>query len=79
MILHKAEVGFSVNGKPVRFTIIHNLPDTAGLSFDDALANWMVRTNKHTAKSLCDYINSKHTGHVCMTEKQFQRLQKLGT
>ena len=56
--------------KEVSFTVYHNLPNVQGLSFDNAFANWYVRTNVFTAKSLCDYIMSKGTGYVCSTKQK---------
>jgi hypothetical protein len=79
MQLTKSDVKFKVNGKPVSFSIIHNLSETFGLSFNNALDSWLVRTKKHTAKSLVKYINSKQTGCVVMTEKQYDRISKLNT
>lgn len=78
MQFYKADVKFKVKGKPVQFSVIHNLPDVFGLSFDNALDNWIVRTKEYTAESLCQYIMSKQTDHVAMTEEQFERLKKLG-
>jgi hypothetical protein len=69
-----ANVKFDVNDKPIKFSVIHNLPQTQGLNFDAALENWLYRTDKYTAKSLCDYIMSKETGYVCMTLSQWKRL-----
>lgn len=75
MKIRKVYVGFSVGDDETKsFTIYHNLPDTAGLSLLDAVNSWLARTNKFTAKSLCDYIKSKHTNYVAMTPKQFDRL-----
>ena len=74
MRLNKTDVEFKVNGRPVKFVIIHNLQNKFGMSFDGALDNWLARTNKYTAKSLCKYIMSKDESFVAMTEKQFKRL-----
>jgi hypothetical protein len=45
--------------------------------FEAAVMNWEVRTKKHTAESLCDYINSKReagmTDHYAFTEEQFKQ------
>ena len=75
--LIKADIKFKVDGVLVEFSVIHNLPKTFGASLDCALTNWLARTDKFTAKSLCKYIMSKNTGVICMTEKQFERLNKL--
>ncbi len=60
------------------FWIIHNLPETQGLNIQGALDNWLVRTDKYTDKSFCDYINSKRhmTGHIAMTKKEYEELLK---
>jgi hypothetical protein len=74
MKLIKADVEFKVDNKPVKFCIIHNMPEVFGLSFEYALDNWLARTNKFTAKSLCNYIKSKNTGHIVMTEEEYNKL-----
>ena len=76
MKVTKSEVQFEANGKPVSFAIIHNLPNVRGLSFDDALNAWLVRTIDYTPESLCEYIRSKNTGHIAMTEEQFEAAKK---
>lgn len=43
---------------------------------DDALINWTDRTKEYTAKSLCDYILSKDTEFICMSENDFNKLNK---
>ena len=70
----KADVRFNVNDKPIRFIVIHNLPKMRGMRFEDALDNWLARTNTFTAYSLCKYIMSKDESFVAMTEKQYKRL-----
>ena len=74
MKLLKANVEVKVNDKWIKFTIIHNLHNRFGMSFIDALDNWLVRTNTFTATSLCKYIKSKDESFVAMTEKQYKRL-----
>lgn len=78
MKLIKADVEFKVKGKPIKFSVIHNLPNDFGLSFNNALDNWLERTNTFTAHSLCKYILSKQTGFVAITENQYQRISKYG-
>lgn len=68
---YKAEVNFLVNGRPVKFEVVHNIPD-----FMAALENWIHRTNNYTAKSLCNYVNGKQTDHTYLTMKQFNKLNK---
>jgi hypothetical protein len=76
MKLVLAEIEFEVDAKPVKFSVYHNLPDTFGLSLQDALENWFIRTDKYTAASLCNYIKNKGIEYVCMTETQYKRLNK---
>ena len=75
--LIRAEVQFKVNGKPKKFVVIHNMPPHFGLNFDCALDNWLARTDNFTATSLCNYIMSKQCDVVAMTEKQYNRLNKI--
>lgn len=76
MKITKSEVEFNVGKKHIKFTIIHDLPNKAGLSFDNALQNWIARTTDFTAESLCKYILSKNTVHIAMTEEQFQKAKQ---
>jgi hypothetical protein len=69
--MKKEVLNFRYDGKLVNFTVYHNLPKTFGLNFDNAVANWIVRTKHLTALSLCNYIMSKGTGYSCMTEEMF--------
>jgi hypothetical protein len=73
--LMKGDAEFMVNGKKIKFSIIHDMPETKGLSFSDALTNWVYRTNEYTAESFVEYVNSKHTGFVCMTEDEYNNLK----
>lgn len=71
-----ASVQFYVGKTKKKFKIYHNLPETQGLSFQNAFDSWVIRTNKPTAKSLCDYIKNKDTGYLVFTEKQWEDLNK---
>jgi len=71
-----ASIQFSVGKKKKKFKIYHNLPETKGLSFQNAFDSWVNRTDKPTAKSLCKYINDKNTGYLVFTEKQWEDLNK---
>ncbi len=62
---HKGEI------EKQEFVVYQNLPDTPGLSINDAIDNWSIRTKKYTAASLCNYIARKQTGYLCITEEQF--------
>ena len=69
----KSLVSFKLNKKPIAFTIVHDLPGVFGMSFDDALANWLARTSVFTAENLCEYIRSKNTGHMAYTLEQWEK------
>lgn len=69
-------IKFKANGKEVEFKIIHNLPDTFGLSIEDALNNWIPRTEKHTADSFVSYISFKNTGYLAITEEYYESLKQ---
>jgi hypothetical protein len=71
---HKADVKFNVNNKSIKFSVIHNLEDNFGMSFNAALDSWLARTNKHTDKSLCKYIRSKGEEFIAFTEKEYEEL-----
>lgn len=63
--LQNTNVSFKVGKKEYSFNVWHNLPENSGLSLSDAVQNWICRTNDYTAKSLCNYIDSKDTGFTC--------------
>lgn len=73
----KGEVEFKVNEKKIQFVVYHNLPDQFGCSLESAVINWSVRTDEHTAESLCRYIKSKQSGFVAMTEADFEKYLML--
>ena len=72
--LHLYTVGFTFNGKSYAFKIYHNLPDIPGLSFKDALMNWIVRTDEITEESLCEYIRSKDTSYDAISLKEIKEI-----
>lgn len=76
MRLQKADIEFKVNGKPVSFSVVHNLPSVFGLNISGAVDNWLVRTKEYTADSLCKYVMSKDPSFVCMTMRQYNRLNE---
>lgn len=76
MEFYKSDVQFNVGDDKAEFSIIHNMPEVRGLSFNDALHNWIPRTDDYTAQSLVDYINSKETGVIVMTEEEYDKLNK---
>jgi hypothetical protein len=58
-----ADVSFAVDGVPVSFRVIHNMPTRGNVnSFNAALDNWLARTEVFTGQSFCDYVNSKDAG-----------------
>jgi|GEM_PF-7129256 len=72
MEFNTADIQFNMNGQPVSFTIIHDLPDEPGQNIDDCLQSWLARTEDHSADSLCDYIRSR--GFTAFTEEGYQTL-----
>lgn len=70
----KANIKFKVDGKPIEFSVYHNLPQIRGLSIKDAVVNWSARTKKYTDKSLCKYIMKKQTGYCCFTQSQLDNM-----
>ena len=74
MKLKSVTISFNVDSFNYSFNIYHNLPDFNGLSIEDALNSWVYRTKEYSAKSFCDYVNSKNSGYVAITEKQFKRM-----
>lgn len=77
--LIKTEFKFYVGKVTKTFSVYHNLPDTFGLSVENAFDSWLFRTNTYTAASFCKYVMSKQYEYVCMTETTMKRLNKLGT
>jgi len=67
--LHKADIEFNTKDGKVKFSIVHNLGE-----INPALCNWLARTKKYTAKSLCKYIMSKDESFVAMPYKKFRKL-----
>lgn len=57
------------------FNVYHNLPE----EIEAAVINWSVRTSKHTADSLCGYINSKRINgmgeYFAFTEEEVKHLK----
>lgn len=72
--LKEADIEFVVGDRLHKFKVIHNLPEIFGLSMENAVNSWVVRTKVYTADSLCKYIMSKSSKYVSMTEKQFKRI-----
>jgi hypothetical protein len=49
---------FKVSGKPVKFTIFHDLKDF-GLDIVAGFENWLVRTDKFTGADFVSYLKGK--------------------
>ncbi len=71
----KSFIKFNVDLEPKEFFIIHNLPETFGQSITEALDNWLARTEDFTDSSFVNYINSKDTEHIAMTEDEYKMHQ----
>lgn len=67
----EAQVNFKLDKKPIMFFIYHNMPEIPGLSFNDAMENWLARTSDFTDKSLVSYIMSKNTGYTALTKESY--------
>lgn len=61
------------NDKAITFSIIHNLPEVPGLSVQDALDNWLQRTDDYTDTSFANYIRSKVSEAAVFTVQEFQK------
>lgn len=68
------ETGFELSNG-TKFSIYHNLPEVKGLSIQDAFQNWLVRTNKYTAKSFTHYIKLKQTEYLAYIEEEWNKLK----
>jgi hypothetical protein len=68
----ESEIEFFVNKKKVKFKVYHNIGDMIYSAVD----NWVARTSTFTSKSLCQYVRSKHSNFICMTESQFNKLNQ---
>jgi hypothetical protein len=72
----KTIIQFKVDGQQYKFAVVHDLPKIPGLSIEDALVNWLARTDEYTAESFCEYINDKPIEYSAMTEEEFEKLNK---
>ena len=70
------EVEFQVAEVTHKFKIYHNMDDVRGISFEDALSNWMFRTNSFTPEGLCDYVRAKDPLATIFTEKEWETIMK---
>jgi len=79
MKITKTDIKFEVNKIPHAFTVYQNLPETRGLSIEDALNSWVHRTKTYTVYSFCKYVMKKDPSIICIDEETFNRVKKLGT
>ncbi len=76
MQMTNSTVNFNVHDEPRSFNIVHNLPDVPGLRIEDALENWLARTDDYSADSFVKYIRSKETDYSVFTEDEFDEVTK---
>lgn len=70
----KGDVEFNVDNKNVKFSIVHNIPNSRNInSIDAALENWLMRTDDFTDESFVDYINSKDV-YKAFTMEQYNKI-----
>lgn len=72
----KTIIQFKVYGQQYKFAVVHNLPKIPGLRIEDALDNWLARTDDYTAESFCEYINDKPIEYSAMTEEEFEKFKE---
>jgi len=70
----KGDVKFNLGKKPISFSIYNNLPNVPGLRLEDAVTNWLARTDEYTDESLCAYIMSKDINLRAYTASQFANI-----
>lgn len=72
----KSTVKFTVDGKPVKFEIIHNLATQNYKLEGPLLDNWLARTETFDCEDLVKYINSKShmTDCYAMTLETYENL-----
>lgn len=58
MKLQSTTIQFQRGRQKYRFEVSHNL-DEFKLNIENALINWLERTDKFTVKSFCKYVTSK--------------------
>jgi len=59
-----------LNERGFKFCIVHNLTNQFGLSLENALESWIVRTDECTEESLVKYIKAKGN-YIAMTEREY--------
>ncbi len=69
-------VGKGKHKEKVKFSVIHNMPNVFGLSIQNALDNWIPRTEEFTMESFINYIEKKDTGFIIMPKEKFDEILK---
>jgi len=54
--MKECKITFQVNGIDKEINVIHDLPETKGLSIEDAFTCWSARTKEFTSKSFVHYL-----------------------
>jgi len=57
-------IEFTINDVPYRYKVRHNLPNRHGESINDAVNQWLIRTDDYSIGSFIEYVNSKNTGVI---------------
>lgn len=57
--MKECKISFQLNGIQKEINIIHDLPETKGLSIEDAFTCWSARTKDFTSNSFVYYLLSK--------------------
>ena len=69
-----AEIEFHVDGIKHSFKCINNMPETFGLSLQNAVENWSIRTDDPSFDSLRKYVYDKTPEFRLYTEKEWEEL-----
>lgn len=77
--LVSSTIKFEIDDKPIEFIVYHNIGVFGNINtLEAAIQSWLVRTDKYTAKNLCNYINAKRerglSNDYCFTEKEYKKL-----
>lgn len=74
--LIEAEISFNIDGMPRMFKVYHNLSPQFGLSIENAVESWLVRTKQFTVKSFCKYVQSKDPTIICISKQHTFKVSK---
>lgn len=72
--LKLATIEFVANEVKYKFEVVHDMPNTFGLSLKDAVHNWVSRTDSFKLNSLIKYINSKEPNVFIMSADKYEKL-----